>query len=533
MYGSDIDLLLWDSGMTEPSAAHIDLFIRQGLIGGNRVPVVWAGNYEVMATLHEQADVDIGEMGNGMDGIPTITDAAQASNVAYAARYMKCEPDSKPICDSEPRFCASCWLPRDDIPNPNDVFDSIDAKVGSQVKWHPGWRVHQLVGRVLAFSVLEALQVAIQQFSDGTMGGPPLDDEFWHVTDYYNNIRNKVMNLDPSIGHCHEIGNDLPSRICNTPMQARSMYTPRANVYETSLTTVIKPAPPDNYVPQNMYQQLYEGPDAHNPCDDIPEDAVDVYAIVSGRRRQRHLSENQTTKKAYLVDEGHISRIPHVKTHLLNSTMPTVSGRSLADDDDAIIPGRGWEVYDEPPGKCDGEYESHCKRHKSDSCPALGHHDARGMILGNEYSGWLVMELPNVKAGIVVMKVVTERLTPEHSIRTVGWETVNNESSGRRLVQYDPIPQSRLLRHLKKEEIKPIDQLPETFLFDFAIDGKITTWNKEEFKNHVKTPQRVLEFITLLDDPNFTTTDKTVEVAFRMRGCGRSCVIGISHIYWA
>ena len=531
LYGGEIDLLLWDSGMTENSPAHIDLFIRQGLIGGNRVPVVWAGNFEVMAALHENADVDIGEFGSGTDGIPIVTDETQAATVAYAARYMKCDHDRKEICDNEPRFCASCWLPREDIPNPTDVFDSIDAKVGSQVKWHPGWRVHQLVGRVLAFSVLDALQVAIQRFSDGTMSGPPLDDEFWHVTDYYKNIRSKVMNLDPSIGHCHEIGNDLPSRICNTPMQARSMYTPRANVYETSLTTVIKPAAPDNYIPQNMNKQLYEGPDAHNPCDDLPEDAVDVYAIVSGRRRQRHLEETHMTKKAYLLEEDHMSRISHISPQFENSTMSAFS-RSL-ESDDPILPGRGWEVYDEPPGKCDGEYDSYCKRHKADACPALGHHDARGMILGNEYSGWLVMELPKVKAGIVVMKVVTERLTPEHSTRTVGWETVNNESNGRRLMEYQSIPQSRLLRSLKKEEIKPIELLPETFLFDFAVDGKVTTWNKEEFKNHVKTPQRVLEFITLLDDPAFTTNEKTVEVAFRMRGCGRSCVIGISHIYWA
>lgn len=532
LYGSEIDLLLWDSGMTEPGAAHIDLFIRQGLIGGNRVPVVWAGNFEVMAALHEHADVDLGEFGSGTDGIPMITDATPAATLPYAARYMKCDSDSKAICDSEPRFCASCWLPREDVPNPNDVFDSIDTRVGGQVKWHPGWRVHQLVGRVLAFSVLNALQVAIQRFSDGTMGGPPLDDEFWHVTDYYNNIRSKVMNLDPSIGHCHEIGNDLPSRICYTPMQARSMYTPRANVYETSLTTVIKPAAPDNYIPQNMNKQLYEGPDAHNPCDDLPNDAVDVYAIVTGRRRQRHLSESQVTKnKSYFIDEHHISRIPRVITNVTRATIP-ISSRSLQSDD-AIIPGRGWEVYDEPPGKCDGEYDSHCKRHHADPCPALGHHDARGMILGNEYSGWFVMELPNVKAGIIVMKVVTERLTPEHSTLTVGWETVNNESNGRRLIQYDQIPKSRLLRYLKKEEIKPIDQLPETFQFDFAIDGKITTWNKDEFKNHVKTPQRVLEFITLLDNPDFTTIEKAVEVAFRMRECGRSCVIGISHIYWA
>jgi hypothetical protein len=59
------------SGMTENSCKnHIDLFFRQGLIGGNRVPVVWSagGNYEILKVLHEEADVDVGEFGLGLDG---------------------------------------------------------------------------------------------------------------------------------------------------------------------------------------------------------------------------------------------------------------------------------------------------------------------------------------------------------------------------------------------------------------------------------------------------------------------------------
>jgi hypothetical protein len=49
-------------------------------------------------------------------------------------------------------------------------------------------------------------------------GGPPLDDSFWHVTDYYKNIRDKVKKLD---GDCHKINDRLPSRICNIGMQVR------------------------------------------------------------------------------------------------------------------------------------------------------------------------------------------------------------------------------------------------------------------------------------------------------------------------
>jgi hypothetical protein len=53
------------------------------------------------------------------------------------------------------------------------------------------------------------------------LGGPPLDDDMWHVTDYYENIRNKVKNLGKDLGDCHKIEGSLPARMCNTPMKVR------------------------------------------------------------------------------------------------------------------------------------------------------------------------------------------------------------------------------------------------------------------------------------------------------------------------
>jgi hypothetical protein len=51
------------------------------------------------------------------------------------------------------------------------------------------------------------------------LGGPPLEDELWHIKDYYDNIRNKILNLDKSLGNCYEIEGTLPTRMCNTPMK--------------------------------------------------------------------------------------------------------------------------------------------------------------------------------------------------------------------------------------------------------------------------------------------------------------------------
>jgi hypothetical protein len=169
LYGDEIDLLLWDSGMTEPNPGHQDLFLRQGLLGGNRVPVVWGGNFEVLRALHEEADVDVGEFGQGTDGVIEVTGEEQAKTVPFASRYLKCSNERQDLCKDEPRYCTQCWIPRNDI-DPEKMFKSKFAKFGGQVKWHPGWRVHQLQGRTIAFAVLQGLQEAIQIFSDGTMG---------------------------------------------------------------------------------------------------------------------------------------------------------------------------------------------------------------------------------------------------------------------------------------------------------------------------------------------------------------------------
>lgn len=54
--------------------------------------------------------------------------------------------------------------------------------------------------------------------------GPPLADEFWHVTGYYENIRTKAMNLDVGVGPCYEWEGSLPTRMCRTPMKVRRSH---------------------------------------------------------------------------------------------------------------------------------------------------------------------------------------------------------------------------------------------------------------------------------------------------------------------
>jgi hypothetical protein len=51
--------------------------------------------------------------------------------------------------------------------------------------------------------------------------GNALPDDAWHVSAYYENIRNKVMNLDTTLGACNQYKGSIPVRMCNTPMRVR------------------------------------------------------------------------------------------------------------------------------------------------------------------------------------------------------------------------------------------------------------------------------------------------------------------------
>ena len=136
--------------------------------------------------------------------------------------------------------------------------------------------------------------------------------------------------------------------------------------------------------------------------------------------------------------------------------------------------------------------------------------------MGNEFSGWLVLTIPPIQEGLILLNIGVWYGANDNSI-TRNWTTVNNEGSGRRR------------RQLKKNDMT---KQPETMEFEYAIDGQITTLKRDEFKSQLKHISRTNYVITLLNDPNYNN-DKDVEIAIRMKGCGRQCTFGLSHVYFA
>ena len=147
---------------------------------------------------------------------------------------------------------------------------------------------------------------------------------------------------------------------CYTNLKGATQYTPRAHPELTSITSLLKPAP-DGYIPQNTKELLFEGPDPPNPCYEIPDGEVDVYAVVAGRRRLESTAlpaGNRTMAS---------SRVEALKRER------QTNDRSL---ETGIVPGKGWEVRGEPPGYCDGTYDSICNRDGTFNCVLQGQHMA-------------------------------------------------------------------------------------------------------------------------------------------------------------
>ena len=525
IFGSEVDVILWDSGMTEGRDLRAqDLLFRQTMIAGNRVPFIMGGTYSILKDMHDKLDADVGQYGEAVEGLPSCTSEEQSWTVPWAVRCTRCEIKA-PWCGE--KFRANCWVPRDDVQPPTPQ----DKKPGSQVSWHPGWKSHQGIGRAMAFMILRAIKAALTKWQSAgrqkphkAISNPPsvahtlfllffsrqdnyqLPDEAWHVHDYYENVRDKIRTVQDTLCFSYVKDSLLPEAFCTKPMNARTEFTPRANPIQSSLQSIIKPDE-NGHVPRVVQSSLlYTGPDVFNNYTAIPEGQIDVLAIVSNGR-------------VYPEDRRDFRR------------------RRLE-----IQPGLGHMINGEPAGYCDGSWNTECKRPASSRCLLSGHNDARGGILINSHSGWLVMTLANLKEGVIVTKIETWH-GPDENKLTAGWTSINNRNDARRgLRKEQEGPEVVVVNGLpppEEEEDRKLKYVPPDycaeFKFEFAIDGKITTWDREEFQKKSLALQRVVEVQVLLNNTAFTSEPKDVEFAVRMTGCGTSTrkTFSLTHVYWA
>jgi hypothetical protein len=508
LYGKDVDILFWDSGMTEKSPIPRDLMMRQGIMAGDRVPVIGGVGAGVLKLLDVHADADVVTWGSGtagFEGIPTTVDQNQSESLPWAARYVICKDYS---LARKFKYDGMCWIDRPDF-----TPAAKQKSPGGRVSWHPGNLSHQLNGRVQSFPILKALHEAITMWAAAPDYALP--DAAWHVADYYKNIRSKVLSLNSTLGFCH--GHTLPNRVCDVPMNGRSEYLPRRNPAGTSIRSILK-FPEQIDAPA---RNSYDPPDIRLPFLEEPYGAVDYLNIV----------ENGVD---FVPNMARIQKASQGRRRMNNERN---SDRKLANP--AIVPGLGWTLNTHSaPHLCDGSYDSFCGKEEDNNCLLYGHNDHRGGIFFDSYSGWLIVNLEDLKHGLVILRVETWHGSPS-SKKTKGWQCENNicDPSQRRLESLSQAPNSTTVESTEDESTEtrrlktktPPPEYCDDFQFEFALDGEITTWSKADMGS-----QKDIMW-TLLDDPDFIKgkKPKDVELAIRQTGCGRVKPLHLTHVYWA
>jgi hypothetical protein len=529
LFGPDVDMLMWDSGMTERGNRDPDLMARQGLLGGLKVPVLWNFGHPIMIQYHEKADVDIIVNGDSRLGVPQQDTLPDIDNAVWANKFLKCGPDLKAHCRAN-EYNGTCWINRPDYtPTTNQK-----PVPGGRAGWHPGNRIHQIRGRTLAMTILFALHDALSQWSETTDEAESyrLDDDVWHVTEYYENQRTKVMAVDPLETGCGQFEEDHGlGWVCNVPLKGRTEFTPRAYADLTSLRTIMPAAMKE--IVGEPEPSAYEPPDVFNEFIHPPLGNIDVLNIVEAGPDFKSVMDPQIYRDFY--DE------------------------TPKDNSMIMKPGKGVCLHTKIAADlCDGTIDSFCDRGPGNACLLYGHNDGRNGHYIDGYSGWAIYK-PTIKLGYIAVKFESWHGIAANP-KTKEWHSINNENDtetigGRRqLLLHKKSQGGRQQRGradylasrnmtstpdaaVSDQSRRGLGHAPpfcDEFHFQYAVDGKVTDLNMTEYLEVHQQTQRVVEVITLLKDPEYTGgKEKEVEVAVRVTGCQLRKTFHVTHLYYA
>ena len=215
VYGPDVDMLMWDSSMTEGDLKDIDVFGRQAILGGLKVPVLWNLKPDILKIYHIKAEIDVGHTGSGKVGIPKQESVADIEKAPWAAKYLFCGGEIQSSICRPNEYNGTCWIERPDY----TPATKQNPEPGGRAGWHPGNRYHQLTGRVLAFTILSALYEVLVEWSE--VDGYVVPDDAWHVTSYYEKLRANIRALSSQESGCGQKFNQDTNLalVCDQPIK--------------------------------------------------------------------------------------------------------------------------------------------------------------------------------------------------------------------------------------------------------------------------------------------------------------------------
>jgi hypothetical protein len=272
--------------------------------------------------------------------------------------------------------------------------------------------------------MLRALDEALDMWERGIKtDGFPLKESYWHVGDIYTSVRSHLSDYLNNEGfqktRCESRWANHPAvkgigldRACRMSFKGMSEFTPVNRGYHNSIHAHLKTAP-NGYKPTPPFP-AYRGIDVLPLFWKVPEGHIDVHAIAlastyaAPELDHSWVDDNDNDD----VEEAENSRRMLRKA----ATEPlTVVHRVTADSEpwkrelvisNKVIPGQGWVAATSATGYCDGSPMSFdCKRPVNYNCLLSGHNDERGTLQGDSLSGWLVVDIPDVKEGLIFAKL--------------------------------------------------------------------------------------------------------------------------------
>jgi hypothetical protein len=195
--------------------------------------------------------------------------------------------------------------------------------------------------------------------------------------------------------------------------------------------------------------------------------------------------------------------------------------------DKSVEPGKGISLMNHASDYlCDGTYNSFCNRGADNKCLLAAHNDGRGGLLLDSFSGWMLLNIPNVEHGVIILNL---EIWHTESPRTEGWTSINNENVDKR---GRSLSNSTMLREPSNRRASEAEQFVcDDFVFECSINGVLHRYNRNEFLGMKRSLQRIVTTFSVLDDKTFRS--EQVELAFRVVGCARNSAIKVTHIYWA
>lgn len=158
---------------------------------------------------------------------------------------------------------------------------------------------------------------------------------------------------------------------------------------------------------------------------------------------------------------------------------------------------KSWTVYNAPLGFCDGSAQSTCNRNVFNSCLLSNHNYYRAGIIAHGKSGKLSLSIPSVKEGIVLARF--------------DWDLEGGPC---------------------------VESLPADFRFEYTVNGKKNSLNRNEFTAASKDITGDLRLHALLMDHEMSQNrneTKTIDIELEVVSAvtGVMPLVLLSHIYYA